>query len=230
MKSIKLGCRIVCGFFALSTTFAQADEVMLQGFDPVQAGPASAYSEAKKDPQASHYLDALIHNNADPVTGNMQAKVMIVEFYDYRCSHCVAMSAVLHNLINSHANVLIVYKEYPIRGKLSLYCAKAALAAKNQGKFLELHYAMMNADTLDEKKVLAIAKSLGMDMDKFQADMASAAIEDSIRSNYQLGHNLRIEGTPTMYIVPATAAESPYLISGEVEPAYLQNLVNRLGH
>jgi protein-disulfide isomerase len=220
-------CVAVC-FLAFQPTFAVAEEaVMIQGFDPLQAAPTS-YSEAKRIQIGGKHIDPLFHHVGDPISGNNDGKVTLVEFFDYRCSHCEAMSPVLHAVASKNNELRVVYKEYPIRGKISVFAAKAALAANNQGKYLELHNAMMDSDNLDENKILNLAKSLGLDIDKLKTDMDSVAIEEEIRASYQLGRELGIFGTPTFYLTASVAGDPSYTISGEVDQTYLQNLVAKL--
>jgi protein-disulfide isomerase len=220
-------CIAICLLSFQPAIATAGDTLMLEGFDPLQTGPAT-YSQAKKTPIAPKYAEAVFHHAGDPVTGNSNGRVTLVEFFDYRCSHCMAMSPILHSIVSKNADVRVVYKEFPIRGKTSVFAAKAALAANNQGKYIELHDAMLDSDNLDETKVLSLAKSVGLDVDKLQTDMNSVAIEEAIRENYELARQMGIYGTPTFYIAPNNASDYAYLISGEVEQSYLQNLLGKL--
>jgi protein-disulfide isomerase len=220
-------CIAICLLSFQTSLVAAGDNLMLEGFDPLQTGP-STYSEAKRTPIANKYAETLFHHTGDPVGGNSNGKVTLVEFFDYRCSHCMAMSPVLHTVINKNADIRIIYKEFPIRGKVSVFAAKAALAANNQGKYIEFHDALMNSDNLDEEKILSLAKSIGIDVEKLQTDMNSVAVEEAIRENYELAHQIGIFGTPTFYIAPSNVNDYAYLISGEVEQNYLQNLLGKL--
>jgi protein-disulfide isomerase len=220
-------CIAICLLSFQPIIATAGDTLMLEGFDPIQTGP-TAYSQAKKTPVAAKYTKALFHHADDPLGGNTNGKVTLVEFFDYRCSHCMAMSPILHAIISKNAEVRIVYKELPLRGKTSVFAAKAALAANNQGKYIELHDALLDCDNLDETKIFTLAKSVGIDIDKLQTDMNSVAVEEAIRENYELARQMGIFGTPTFYIAPSNADESAYLISGEVEQNYLQNLLSKL--
>src|SRR6185295_1294162 len=71
----------------------------------------------------------LLNEKNDPVAGNKKGNITIVEFFDYQCSHCSNMTPVLQKIIKQNPNVRVVYKEYPIRGMISEYAARAALAA-----------------------------------------------------------------------------------------------------
>jgi protein-disulfide isomerase len=226
MKLRDISYCIMISLFGVLPAIAIADDaLMLSGFDPLQAGPIS-YSEAKKTQVTTKHADELFHHAGDPMAGNGGGKVTVVEFFDYRCTHCMAMTPILHAIMSKNPEVRVVYKEYPIRGKLSVYAAKAALAANNQGKFSEFHNALMDCDNLDESKVLSIAKSLGLDTEKLQTDMDSVAIQEEIRQNYQLGREMSVYGTPTFYIT--NSGDPTYLISGEVEQGYLQNFLAKL--
>lgn len=69
-------------------------------------------------------------------------------------------------------NVRIVYKEFAILGPTSLVAARAALAAKRQGKYGEFHHALMSAEQADADSVTATAKALGLDYEKLVRDRA----------------------------------------------------------
>ena len=212
--------------FCASVAFAD-DAVMLSGFDPLQSGPLT-YGQPEKAKLGSQSVDTLFHQAGDPTAGNSNGKVTIIEFFDYRCSHCMAMTPVIDSLMNKNPEVHVIFKEFPIRGKISVYAAKAALAANNQGKFVELHDAMMGQDNLDESKIMSMAKSLGLNTEKLQADMDSVAVEEEIRSTYQVAKELGITGTPTFYISQTGTPAAAYLISGESDISTLQNLIAKL--
>src|SRR5689334_12549783 len=77
-------------------------------------------------------VNALFHQNSDPVAGNPKGKVTVVEFFDYQCSHCMTMAPVIEAIIKNNPNVRVVFKDFPIRGPVSEFAAKAALAANKQ--------------------------------------------------------------------------------------------------
>ena len=92
----------------------------------------------------------------------------------------------------------VVIKELPILGSGSMFAAKAALASARQGKYEEFHAALnkMRA-AATEHTVLAVARSIGLDVNKLRTDMESEAIADAIRRNKALAKALSINGTPT---------------------------------
>nr|WP_082708988.1 DsbA family protein [Marinobacterium profundum] len=98
-----------------------------------------------------------------PVGGNPEGDVTLVEFFDYNCPYCKKVAPVMAALAEADSKLRFVYKEFPILGPASDFAARAALAAREQGKYLELHHALMTSDTrLTETKVLELARALNI--------------------------------------------------------------------
>ena len=115
-----------------------------------------------------------LSNTHSPVAGNEKGNVTLVEFFDYQCGHCKTMGPVISNLINSDPQLRVVFKEFPIFGATSEFAAKAALAAKNQEKYLPFHEALLQEKAaLSNEKVLEIAKNVGLDVERLQKDLNS---------------------------------------------------------
>ncbi|MEO1710795.1 MAG: DsbA family protein, partial [Pseudomonadota bacterium] len=96
--------------------------------------------------------------------------------------------------------VRVVMKEMPIFGEDSMFAAKAALAAKRQNKYWELHVALMQEQRVDKDVTLRVAKGLGIDTDKLQKDMSDPVFDKAIADNLQLAEALGIQGTPGFII------------------------------
>ncbi len=179
----------------------------------------------------------LFYDPNSPVTGNLTGTITVVEFFDYQCPHCKNVSPEINKLINSDNNVRVVFKELPIFGSNSEFAARAALAANIQGKYLELHNAMMNTQSgLSHEAVLTIASNLGLDIKKLQSDMNSQAITQELKTNFKLANAFNFPGTPAFVIakVPvdnaaksAATLNNAYFIPGEASEADLQKYVNK---
>jgi protein-disulfide isomerase len=173
--------------------------------------------------------NALFASALDPVAGNPQGKVSVVEFFDYQCPHCVDMDPVFAALIKSNPDVRVVYKDFPIRGAISMTAAKAALAAGKQGKYPEMHEALMkNAKDLTDAKIQELAKAAGLDMKTFKADMDGDAVKQQITGTYKLAQDIGIMGTPAIFIAKTTLPKdaNPAMIDfipGQVDLKYLQD-------
>ena len=70
---------------------------------------------------------------ADPVGGNPNGDVTIVEFFDTRCPYCRKLEPSMAELLASDHGVRLVYKDLPILGPPSELGSKALLAAQRQG-------------------------------------------------------------------------------------------------
>src|SRR5262249_7706007 len=160
--------------------------------------------KAAADQQAKALVerrDELTKDPDAPVLGNPKGDVTLVEFFDYRCPYCKAVSAGLLDTIRSDGNVRLGLKEFPILGAESEYAAKAALAADRQGKYGEFHQAMMTFKgkvTIDDVK--RIAGDVGLDTARMEKDMQAPEIAGMIHRNYDLAQAFGITGTPSFVI------------------------------
>lgn len=143
----------------------------------------------------------LVAGKGDPVGGNPQGDVTLVEFFDYQCGYCKAVHPNLTALLGEDRNLRFVYKEFPILGPASVTAAKAALAAARQDKYQPMHDALMGLrGQLDDAKIMRVAESLDLDLARLKADMASPEIQATIERNLDLARKLQIEGTPAFVI------------------------------
>lgn len=153
---------------------------------------AAAQGEAMKESAAAIY-----RSEGDFVLGNPDAKVTIVEFFDYNCGYCKKSLPDVKQLAATDKDLRIVLKEFPILGPGSVVAAKAAIAARKQGKYWELHQAYMNfKGQKDEKTALAIAEQVGLDMAQLETDMNEPQVIDILAKNQEIARALGIQGTP----------------------------------
>ncbi len=146
--------------------------------------------------------DALYNQASDPAIGPDDAEITVVEFFDYRCGYCKRSLDFVSGLPARHdGKVRVVFKEYPILSPQSRQAALAALAAKKQGKYFEMHAALMETDTkLDDGDIDEIAREAGVDVDKLRADMKSTAIQQELADSMALARDLGVNGTPAFFI------------------------------
>jgi protein-disulfide isomerase len=164
------------------------DKMKAQGEERARAAVVERRQELLEDPTA-------------PVAGNPKGDVTIVEFFDYRCPYCKQVEPALEALLKEDRQLRIVYKGLPILGKDSVYATRAALAARKQAKYDKFHAAMMAAKgQIDEKIILQVAASTGLDVERLKSDMNASEIDDVIKRNYDLAQALDIHGTPAFVI------------------------------
>lgn len=149
--------------------------------------------------------DALFKDPRDVSIGPKDAKVTIVEFFDYNCGFCKNSSDWLKGVMDKYPDdVRVVFKELPIldgRTKTSRNAAKAALAAARQGKYTTMHFSMMNERSLTKDRVLAIAEKAGLDMDKLKKDMEDPEMDRQLEDGLLLANRIpSLTGTPFFVI------------------------------
>ncbi len=154
-----------------------------------------------------------------PAIGSEHPAVTLVEFFDYNCGYCKRSLDTVLNIINSENDVRVIFLEYPILAPSSTTAAKAALAAERQGRYLDLHTALMeHRGALTDEIVLEIAASEGLNVDTLMADMESSEIVRQVDRNRALGQALGINGTPTFLV-------EREIIPGAIEEADLRQLI-----
>lgn len=135
------------------------------------------------------------------VGGNPDGDVTLVEFFDYRCGYCKRFAPTLEKIKKQDPKLRVVYKEFPILGPASFTGAQAALAAREQGRYVEFHEALMRVKgNLDEKTIMTVARSVGLDTDRLRKDMEAPAILNSIGKTRKLAAALNITGTPALIV------------------------------
>jgi protein-disulfide isomerase len=136
-----------------------------------------------------------------PVAGNPQGDVTLVEFFDYRCPYCKQVAPAIEALLGEDKQLRVVYKEFPVLGPESVTAARAALAARKQGKYEALHQALMAMKgQINEAAIFNAAKSVGIDVERLKRDMKAPEIDAMLQANHQLAAALDIRGTPGFVI------------------------------
>jgi protein-disulfide isomerase len=138
-----------------------------------------------------------------PVRGPEDARITLVEFSDFECPFCsAAVKQVDAVMVAYPKDVKLIYKQFP----LSMHphaqiAAEASLAAKEQGKFWEMYELLFkNYRALSRTSILAMAKSLNLDMNKFQADLDSGKYKKIVAKDVADGEDANVYGTPAFYI------------------------------
>lgn len=131
------------------------------------------------------------------VMGNPQGTTTLVEFTDFACGYCRQSLPDVKQLIASNPDLRIVIRELPIISPHSPDAAKWALAAAEQGKYTQFHDAMFAAGQLDPQTIEAVAREVGLDMDRAAKVAASPTAEQEIQRNLDLASRLGFSGTPS---------------------------------
>jgi protein-disulfide isomerase len=128
----------------------------------------------------------------------------VVEFTDLQCPYCSQIAPVLDTLARNHPQeVRVVFKHFPLSfHPMAKPAAAAAIAAGNQGKFFEFRYKVApHFRDLKDSLYLAVAKEIGLDMERFKKEMAlTPEVEKIISEDMDLGRKIGVEGTPTIFV------------------------------
>jgi protein-disulfide isomerase len=153
----------------------------------------------------------LEHDPRDPSIGPMEARVVVHEFFDYRCPGCKAVTPEFTQLVLANPDVRFVFKEWPIldRGDdtTSQYAARAALAAQAQGRYLPVHQALMAESALTAESIDRILADNGVTLGQAAAAIASPEMTRHIADIHSAAEALKLTGTPT-FIINGKAAPS----------------------
>ena len=149
--------------------------------------------------------------------GDPNAPVTIDVFEDFQCPACQRFTEnteplIIQNLVAS-GQARYVFHNYPFldgNGAGSTgesdQAANAAMCANDQDKFWEMHsilYANWNGENqgaFSSRRLQAMAESLGLDLDAFNSCFNSNKYEAEIQADFDLGGQMGVSGTPTVFV------------------------------
>lgn len=183
-------------------TILNQPEIILEALQLLELKKQAVTKQRVEDVLATQAKDIFFHPD-DPVGGNPDGDVTLVEFFDYRCGYCKRVHDTVLKLVKEDGNIRYVYKEFPILGPESIFAAKAALASTYQDKYTEFSDLLMRSrGKYTKEKVFKIAESVGLDVTRLEQDMNKydGAINVTFQRNYALAQRLDITGTPGFII------------------------------
>jgi protein-disulfide isomerase len=145
----------------------------------------------------------LASSKDDPYIGRKDAPITIIEFSDYDCGVCkAAVPWVMAQVDDRRSDIKVIVKESAVRGADSRRAAIAAMAAHSQGKYREMHVALMKApaNAYTPANLEAIAQSVGLDMARWKKDMADANLIRRVDRSVEEFDMAGLQGTPSFLI------------------------------
>jgi len=141
---------------------------------------------------------------SDHAQGPENAPVTLVEYGDYQCPYC----ADVHSMIQSIAkkmgtNLRFVFRHMPFieMHPYAQYAAEAAEAAGAQGRFWEMHDALMNRQAdLGSDLVHELARKLRLDIPRFEADLEVRRYRPRVKRDFMGGMRSGVAATPAFFI------------------------------
>jgi protein-disulfide isomerase len=141
--------------------------------------------------------------------GPIDAPIVIVEFFDYRCTYCHAALEWVARTQRTRDDVRFVFKELPILSDQSFEAAQASLAAMPQGRYWQFHRAMMGfRGDLTSERINELARQSGIDVARMRRAMESPEIMAHLQESRARAMDYQINGTPG------------FIINGELIPGF----------
>ena len=134
------------------------------------------------------------------VLGNPEGSITLVEFSDYACGYCRQSLEDVKALTAANPDLRVVLREYPVLSEASADAARMALAAAEQGRFAQFHYAMFAQDAPNPAGIEAAANEAGLDLAAARAAIESGKYEAHLQNNVFLGQTMQFSGTPSWIV------------------------------
>ncbi len=155
--------------------------------------------------------------------GPPRAPVLLVEYADYQCGHCQELYQVMRRVLSLYPDrVGLVFRHFPLRHShpLAQLAAEAAEAAGAQGRFWEMHERLFEAkNALEREHLIAYAGEIGLDVTKFDEDLATGAFRTAVEEDLRGAMGNRIKFPPTLFIngILYDGARTPDAIAARIE-------------
>jgi protein-disulfide isomerase len=152
------------------------------------------------------------------VEGKGKSGVKLVEYGDYQCPYCgQAYAPVKQAVADLNDQIYFQFRNFPLTSlhQNAFAAARAAEAAAMQGKFWEMHDALYESQSQWSESnspssfFNGLAKSIGLDVNKFKQDYASSKVNNLINADKAEGDKLKIQGTPAFFI-DGKSVDLPY--------------------
>jgi protein-disulfide isomerase len=140
----------------------------------------------------------------DHIRGPVDAPVSLVEYGDFECPFCGAAHPIVDAVRREMGNDLrFVFRHFPITTAHpnAETAAEVAEAAGVQGRFWEMHDTLFeNQQRLDPPALHSYAEALGLDVDRFDRELAGHVHAGRVREDFMSGVRSGVNGTPAFYI------------------------------
>ncbi len=166
--------------------------------------------QAARNPAAApdKAVNAVVNIAGEPVKGNKDARLTLIEFSEYQCPFCSRHVQNTYPQLDKEyvqtGKVKYVFRDLPLESihKNAFKAGEAAHCAEEQGgKFWPMHDRLFaNQQTLEAAKLGEHATAIGIDAKKFQACLDGGKYAAEIRKDMADAERLGISATPTTLI------------------------------
>lgn len=177
---------------------------------------------ARAAPAKAAFREQEISIGDSPVIGEANATVTLIEFSDYQCPFCArhfrdVMPQIVKDYVDT-GKVKYVMFENPITSlhRNAYDASLAALCAKDQGKYWEMHDVMFaNQKKLSVDSLKSFAASIGLNSPEFDTCLDSKKYEKQIDSDLSTAAKLSVRGTPG-FVLGLTDSKDPNKVKASV--------------
>jgi Na+/H+ antiporter NhaA len=139
----------------------------------------------------------------DHIRGSADAKVTLVEYGDLECPFCGQAEPVIRELLGDFGDLRYVWRHLPLNDvhPQAQLAAEAVEAASLQGRFWEMHDLLFtHQDRLRVPDLIAYAGELGLDVDRFSADLRRHAGAARVAEDVDSADLSGVSGTPSFFV------------------------------
>ena len=150
-----------------------------------------------------NYINELHNIENSPYIGPKDAKITIVEFFDFNCGYCKRVAPAMMKVIQNNSDVRIILKPVAFLSATSQTAAKALLAAneldsKNVVKFYES--LLSSKSSITEATINDELAKAGYNVDEIKKAMDSEVVKKKFEAIAELSRNVEVRGVPTLII------------------------------
>ncbi len=156
------------------------------------------------DPDKPAVLDyqALIADT-DPVLGNPNAGVTIIEYFDPNCPHCKTLHSDMEATLMTYGDrIRLVYKPVALWAYSTVQGA-ALLAAVDDDRFPEMldrQFARQQRGGLSIEELKQIAAEIGLDPASLERRVGSGVYDGLIQQNMEQAREIGLTGVPALLV------------------------------
>lgn len=197
------------GGYVFGINTIEPEKIVIRDAKDILGSSTQSSNKQQMEPQIFQ-----VSMDDDPVKGNADAPLTIIEFSDFQCPFCMKFHSETLPLIEQNyietGKVKFVYRDFPIESihPNAVPAALASECADEQGKFWQFHDMLFNNQELWAKQdsikssqtFMTFAEKLSMNMDIFGTCLSTAKYSDEINKDLQDGRSYGITGTPGFFV------------------------------
>jgi protein-disulfide isomerase len=140
----------------------------------------------------------------DHVRGSRDAPLLLVEYGDFQCPHCIAAHGEVKRVLKRMGPTLgFVYRHFPLSTihPRAHVAAEASEAAGAQRRFWDMHDLLFeHPDQLEDEDLMNYADALDLDIQQFATDLGTGVHAPKVRADFMTGVRSGVNGTPTFFV------------------------------